>query len=821
MHDELKVSYEIAYGDNKHSTQWDSSLVNWEDIVATFEESSEYGNVKNITVAEYQALPKTAKGDIKDGACFVAGKIRGRREKHNVKSRSMIVLDADYVYENTGAFLFKVAEVLKGVNYIMYSTFSHTPENGKLRVIIPLNRDLHTALEYNAVSRHMAAQIGINYFDKTCHEWNRLMYLPASCKDAVTVFESETNGKPIDVDSILDQYSDIADANQLPMHEGEKTEELNRSLSGKKMAEPTDKKGIVGIFCRSYTVSEALDTFLVPKGLYEPTGNPDRYTWLGGSQSAAGLRIYDNDTFATASNDSDPTYGQSVNAFDLVRLVLFGELDKGVSEKVNVTKRPSFQAMSKLISEDKLCRKEMIDTQIGEEFADMEEDEQTGVDKPKWTDKLQFRDGKLDLNGHNLDILITHGQMEGVLGYDEMLQTQCLMITPPWGEELNRIVYHQPLPLEDEDLNALFVWLNKKYGFESMPNIQRYVDNACARNKFHPIKRRIESKPWDGVKRAENYFIKAVGAPDNDTTRQVTRKWLLAVLSGIYRSVLPYKYRFEQVLVLACEEQGSGKSTSLEKLCFNVDEWFVADVNELNSKETAELIGGGMIAEFGEMEVLQKNTDAAFKRFMSKQADKYRPAYAKKTITVPRRCAFAGTTNHIEFLRDSTGNRRYWVLECVKLPEEQGHHNTIPTNAPSDSGHYYIQQLWAEVLTWLAPSMKGAKPEPLTLSGEAKKEMEKIQDRCTMMDDRAGMVWTFLETPTSDDINKEPERPNEVSVRSIAVECFGESEKGALDKHLAKVIRDAMKKATLWKKESSPRNTKYGSQRVWTRINKD
>ena len=114
--------------------------------------------------------------------------------------------------------------------------------------------------------------------------------------------------------------------------------------------DPTTKEGVIGAFCRVYTIYDAIDKFL--PGAYESVaGSDDRMTFAGGS-TAGGAIIYQEGTFLYSHHATDPTSGKLCNAFDLVRLHLYGEEDVDAKPGTPVNKMPSYLAMCKFIQSD-------------------------------------------------------------------------------------------------------------------------------------------------------------------------------------------------------------------------------------------------------------------------------------------------------------------------------------------------------------------------------------------------------------------------------------------------------------------------------------
>ncbi|HBS60865.1 MAG TPA: virulence protein E, partial [Firmicutes bacterium] len=248
-------------------------------------------------------------------------------------TRSLITLDADHADRD---FIFTVELVLGGNAYAIYSTHSHRPNKPKYRLVLPADKPMSPD-EYAAVSRKLAEHIGMEYFDKTTFDVHRLMYLPSCSLDAVPVLEVG-EGEPVSVESLLVEYDNWRDPLQWPRHAGD----VAKQQSAKRMEDPRAKQGIVGSFCRCYTISEAIDEFL-PEVYEQVAGSTSRYTFVGAS-SYGGLVVYDDDTFAYSHHESDPCGGREVNAFDLVRIHKFAKMDDRVSEKTNVTRLPSYMA---------------------------------------------------------------------------------------------------------------------------------------------------------------------------------------------------------------------------------------------------------------------------------------------------------------------------------------------------------------------------------------------------------------------------------------------------------------------------------------------
>ena len=339
------VSYDgdlaVATGSSRQEKRWKNRTLRWSELLARFRDSVRGGE----THAEYMRLPKKRQDELKDVGGFVGGRLReGKRKNGYVEGRQLITLDADFapadlMQELRDSFLVNACAV--------YSTRKHCTAKPRVRLIIPLDREV-TPDEYEAIARKVADDINIEYFDDSTYQAARLMYWPSHSSDVDPVFDY-IDGPFLSADDVLAEYpgGNWGDVSYWPM--SSRTAELRKPTGP--AADPLAKQNIVGVFCRTYTVTEAIRKFL-PE-VYVPTDKPDRWTYAAGS-TAGGLVIYNDDRFAWSNHATDPAAGSSCNAFDLVRIHLFGELDDGQEEKP-ANRRPSWAAMAELMGSDPEC----------------------------------------------------------------------------------------------------------------------------------------------------------------------------------------------------------------------------------------------------------------------------------------------------------------------------------------------------------------------------------------------------------------------------------------------------------------------------------
>ena len=325
----------VAVGSSRKSLEWKNKDVSWESLVKRFSRTT----YTEETEAEYKTMSKDRRNNLKDIGGIVGGELSGpQRKNENLVNRCILSLDIDYGNPDT----WDDYETICDWECLMHTTHSHTKDTPRYRMYFPLKRTV-SKYEYTPIARMVAKIIDIELFDDTTFEASRLMYWPSSCKDGeFKVWRHE--GPWIDPDEILAMYDDWQDESTWPV--SSRMTQAVRKLIKDKQADPRQKQGIVGAFCKVYDIHTAIQTYLSDR--YEPTDEPDRYTYVNGTTSK-GLKVFDDGLFAQSWHDSDPAHGRLCNAFDLVRLHLFPGMDD----------RDSFNAMISALNNDEAVQKEM------------------------------------------------------------------------------------------------------------------------------------------------------------------------------------------------------------------------------------------------------------------------------------------------------------------------------------------------------------------------------------------------------------------------------------------------------------------------------
>ena len=683
----------IATGKSRSARSWTSKKMTWSELVSKLAEPT----VTNETAAEYAKMSKADQGQKKDVGGFVGGYIpgNGRRVRGAVKERYLITLDADNPGED---FIVDLDMELGGMEYVLYSTHSHTADNPRYRVIIPVDRPM-TPDEYQAVSRRIADNISIEFFDPSTHQAERLMYWPSHPKDVEYVYQ-HSEGALVSVDTYLSTYRDWRDTSLWPTSEKESQIRLD---AAKKQGNPLEKKGLIGAFCRCYSITEAIHKFL-PE-VYEPTAVEDRYTYVAGS-SVGGLVIYDNDTFAYSNHATDPIRGKLVNAFDLVRIHLFG--DKDPADETSVTKLPSYRGMIDFVNEDGaapilLDKERMADM----EFEDITDDDEDFLSKLK-----RDKNGTPESDVYNcLVVLKQDPALKGKIRLDEFAHRLVVIDDLPWRGKDETPYW------TDTDDACLRNYFATKYLIKGKGIIDDALQEVTQDNKFHPVREYLKGLTWDGECRLDTLFIDYIGAEDTEYIRAVTRKWMC----GAVARVMDPGVKFDTAIVLY-GSQGLGKSLILERLG---RKWFNNSLVDIKTKDALEQIQGSWIVELAELAPTYKNDNEIVKAFISRTSDRFRSPYGRRTEEYPRQCVFAGSTNNLMFLKDRTGNRRFWPITGDKDRK---------TKNSWDLSKDEIDQLWAEAFVYWSEG------EPLVLEGALEEEALRIQLSHTEGGELVGLI---------------------------------------------------------------------------------
>lgn len=783
-------SINIAIGLNVSSKVWKNTKMLWSELVNKLSKPV----VTNETYKRFMEASKEEQSKIKDVGGFVGGFLtNGRREKSNVLYRQLVTLDVDFSHNNFWwdfTMLFDCAAVI-------HSTHKHCESKPRHRLIIPLDREVSQE-EYQAIARKIAGDLNINLFDASTFDVNRLMFWPSVSHDAEYYFQYQ-DGTFLSADKILESYNDWQDINEWPIASNN-TDIINLAI--KKQEDPENKKGIVGLFCRTYSIQSAIELLL--SDVYTPAGE-GRYTYINGS-TAAGLIVYE-DKFAYSHHGTDPAGGRLCNAFDLVRIHKFGHLDSG--KEKNEQDRKSFKAMEDFAAKDSLLKKQLANEKFAEakfEFAENVE-ENTEADN-SWVTELEANTkGEYVSSANNLNIVFQNDQyLKGAFRLNVFDNKRYVVKSLPWrkveGIEL----------LRDVDYSGVRNYVECVYGIVSNQKVDDTLSLEFEKHKFHPIVDYLESLTWDGINRVDNLLIDYFGAEDNAYSRAAIRKTLCAAVARVFEPGV----KFDTALILV-GDQGTYKSTFVKKLG---KDWFSDTFMTVQGKESFEQIQGAWLVEIAELSGLKKAEVEVIKHYISKREDSFRPAYGRVVETYKRQCVFFGTTNDKDFLRDPTGNRRFMPVDVRK--------EFVKKDVTVDLTNDEIDQIWAEACVLYKNG------ETLYLDGEEEKLAKIEQHKHSEVDSRRGIIegylnrlypanWDSMDIYQRRSWLDDPLGPKGVvekdfvCIAEIWCECLGK-DRNDMSRYNTRDINEILKSLSDWEAIPSTKNfSLYGKQKYYKR----
>ena len=405
--------------------------------------------------------------------------------------------------------------------------------------------------------------------------------------------------------------------------------------------------------------------------------------------------------------------------------------------------------------------------------------------------------------------------LRGILELDDDLRGIC------WNELTDAVESRTPLPWRrkpgpwrDADDAQLVSYVDTHYAQFPLAYYATALTKVADDRRYHPIRAWfLEGEDWDGTPRVETLLPDYLGAEDTPYVRAVTRKLLAAAV----RRMLEPGLKFDQILVLA-GPQGIGKSTLISRLGMD---WYTdsLSLSDMDDKTAAEKLQGFWLVEIGEMAGMKKADLEKVKAFLSRRDDKFRPAYGRRVSSHPRQCVFFGTTNEESgYLRDVTGNRRFWTVRCTGEGPKK----------PWELTGAEVRQIWMEALEL-------SRDEALYLEPELLEDARQIEREAMEKDDREGLVRAYLELPLPADwdartlfarrsyVETALRGPGadgwipreQVSCMEIWCECFGRNQ-ADLTRRDSYAITAILTRIGGWRRvEKTVRLPIYGMQRVF------
>jgi putative DNA primase/helicase len=845
-HDHLRLEIaQIEQGDRGHAT---NKIVDWARLRQRLSRPTVD---QNHTLEQYLKLSIDAQNRLKDVGSFVGGPFKdGKRKADNIVERSILTLDIDQATPSQIEDLRLGLTDICSFEWFASTTRKHDPEKPRWRLVAPLTRPVSRE-EYGPLARIVASNVSLGLaesmdaVDDVSYRVAQIMYWPSVCREAQ--FDTIHNpGNLIDPDEVLTAFGDWQDWTRLPYSEkrGQK-----RPSTGKKAEIPTAKRGIVGAFCRAYDVPAAIAKFLpdVYK-LGDPHSGKPRYTYVHGS-SSNGAVVEDGGLFLYSHHGTDPCGDRLVNAFDLVRIHLYGESDKEAKDDTGPTAMPSYKAMEEFVGEDVAVAREMQKAQydVDSMFDDIDGpaaetpkagddlDELLGTEPSKpstnWMDLLDIDNmGIIKPTLTNVALIVQNDpRMDRVVEWNDfrgeivtrrrLRSTMGIIPKIPILDPVNGDLWSDR---HDDCIRALIeapAGTGKPgYGLKvSDRDLRGAVDLGAAKRAFHPVREYLEGLRWDGKPRIDSLFCRYLGTPVSPYSHAVSR---LTFLGAVTRVMEPgHKFDFVPILEGA---QGKRKSTFIAVMARN---WFAEIEGDLSDrKRLVEQMQGSWILEIPELSGFGRAEVQAIKALFSARTDKVRLSYDRRAKEFKRQCIFIGSVNDSVYLRDATGGRRFWPVEC-KI-----------TEIDTDALEREIDQVWAEALT-VYQQMRAAQPHgtlPLFLVDKlARAEAMDLQEKRRVQgseDGVGGVIAEWLDRPVAEDMVKGDAskfeqmlsdsetmvRRTETCLMEIWCDCMGK-ERSTYGDTQARTLGRSMETIQGWKCVGARATPRFGKQKVYRR----
>lgn len=390
--------------------------------------------------------------------------------------------------------------------------------------------------------------------------------------------------------------------------------------------------------------------------------------------------------------------------------------------------------------------------------------------------------------------------LAGRFYYDLRAYTKMISGHVPWNpDEGERAV-------SDADYCGLAAYLEREHGLMSKQKAIDAVILTASRNRRNVVAEWLDSLKWDGNPRIMTLLQAFLGCEPSDYNSAVMRLFMLGAVARAYEPGTKFDY-----MPVFAGAQGLGKSMFLRRLGAK-SEWYCDNLNTLEGDAAAEKLRGMWIVEMAELMATKRSKDVeGIKAFITSTVDTIRPKYARETEQRPRGCVFAGTTNDMQFLTDTTGNRRFLPVECGVVEPQM--------SLFDDGAEEWFEQAWAEAVhIW-----KEERPK-LVLSRELMEVALKKQEQFLEEDPLSGIIQKYLDDKLAEEARRAASRGeamDEANLRTCAAEivesAIPDTMKRSSHKQLINQVNKAMMSSVVgWQRaDGKQRCRDYGIQRCY------
>ena len=772
------------------------------------------------TLAQYLELPRSDQLRLKDVGWFNGNHYsRPERQGQYITGIDLLTLDID---NGDPGIVDRIVALLDpmladdGFAYFLGSTRKHTSDKPRLRLVVPLSRTA-TVDEADALRRRLAFRVGMAACDTVSFRANQVMFWPSHCSDGVK-FTQAADGAWLDVDAALAAWypNGWTDRASWPLHPNEDKTALGREQQ--KAGDPRDKPGLIGLWCRTYSITDILTEFLADE--YVEGTTDGRWSHVGGT-AGDGAIIYGDDQWLYSHHQTDPGTGLLLNAWDLVRVHKFGALDAKCLLATPINRKPSTKAMSDFVQTVPEFRRALAE-EAALDFAPADSaggSEVAAESAIVLAEKLVFnKKSEIEATRSNLDIILTeHPQFAGALGYNTNAGMKVWRRWMPWHDEtrqLQRLDETEGLSFADIDTTRVREWLERS--FKIAPVALAMLDEVLAliadRNRFHPIRDYLRALPlWDGVPRLDTLFVRYLGVEDNAYHRAAAR---LLMVGAVKRMMEP-GCKFDTAVLIIGPER-IRKSTFVETLAGR-GAWFTDDIKQFD-RDAVAAVKSIWFVELAELAALGASETEVVKAFLSRRVDRVRLAFERNVQTYPRQCVMVGTSNNNAPLKDPTGNGRYLPIWTRGFSELVRKIDIESLRAEVEQLHAEAYMLWA--------SGTAIHITDATASAQA----HEAQEAARPEDPIARAIDSWLDgdspskrSPSGGAGNEWQDKPTlrlKTCIAQIACEALGYTESGTdWPPKLAGRIIDHLHSRSEWGRSTRTERIRgYGKPRVYVRF---